>query len=65
MRKIIRLKKPREVVQPRWGVYVLRQKAERIGSVEARDEKEALERAFKEYAIEMRQRWLISVQRER
>jgi 1,2-phenylacetyl-CoA epoxidase PaaB subunit len=58
------MKKPRDVIQPRWGVYVLREQKERIGSVEARDEKEALERAFKEYAIERRQRWLISVQRE-
>ena len=24
------MKKPREVIQPRWGVYVLRKKAERL-----------------------------------
>jgi hypothetical protein len=58
------MKKSRQVIEPRWGVYVLRGKAERIGSVGASDEKKALERAFKEYAIEERQRWLISVQRE-
>jgi len=27
------MKKPREVIPPRWGVYALRKKAERIGSV--------------------------------
>src|SRR5262245_18474171 len=30
------MKKPREVLQPRWGVYVLRKKAERIGILSAR-----------------------------
>jgi hypothetical protein len=30
--------KPRDVIQPRWGVYALRKKAERIGSVDASDD---------------------------
>jgi hypothetical protein len=34
------MKRPREVIQPRWGVYALRKKAERIG--------DAIERALKE-----------------
>jgi hypothetical protein len=29
------MKRPREVIQPRWGVYALRRKAERVGTVEA------------------------------
>jgi hypothetical protein len=44
--KVAKMKKPRDVIQPRWGVYALRKKAERIGSVDARDEKEAVRRAF-------------------
>jgi hypothetical protein len=58
------MKKPREVIQPRWGVYALRKKAERIGSVDARDEEEAVKRAFKEYNVAERERWRVSVQRE-
>jgi hypothetical protein len=42
------MKRPREVIQPRWGVYALRKKAERLGSVQARDEKAAIERALQE-----------------
>jgi hypothetical protein len=30
------MKKPRDVIQPRWGVYALRKKAERLGSLAAR-----------------------------
>ena len=59
------MKKPREVIQPRWGVYVLKRKAERMAfSVNAKDEKEALERAIKEYDVPESERWRISVQRE-
>jgi hypothetical protein len=58
------MKKPREVIQPRWGVYALRKKAERLGSVDAKDEKEAMQRAFEECAAEERERWRISVRRE-
>jgi hypothetical protein len=35
------------VIQPRWGVYALRKKAERIGSVMARDSKEPVHRALR------------------
>jgi hypothetical protein len=39
------MKKPRDVIQPRWGVYALRKRAEKPGSVEASDRKDALDRA--------------------
>jgi hypothetical protein len=39
------MKKPRDVIQPRWGVYALRKRAEKCGSVEVRDQKDALDRA--------------------
>jgi len=58
------LRAPRDVIQPRWGVYALRKKAERYGSVEARSEKEAIEAALKQYEIAERDRWRISVRRE-
>jgi Protein of unknown function (DUF1488) len=58
------MKKPREVIQPRWGVYVLKRKAERMASVNAKDEKEALERAIKAYDVPESERWRISVERE-
>jgi hypothetical protein len=38
------MKKPRDVIEPRWGVFALRKKAERIGSVKAKDEKQAVQR---------------------
>jgi hypothetical protein len=38
------MKNPREVIQPRSGVYALRKRAEKLCSVEARDEQEAMER---------------------
>jgi hypothetical protein len=56
--------KPRDVIQPRWGVYALHKKAERIGWVHARDDKEEVQRAFKECAIAEKERWRIRVQRE-
>ena len=58
------MKRPRNVIQPQWGVYALRKKAERLGSVLARDEKEAVRRAFERCAVEEQERWRISVQRE-
>jgi hypothetical protein len=58
------IKKPREVITPRWGVYALSKKAERIGTVEARDEKHAIERALKETELPKRSQFRISVQRE-
>ena len=38
------MKKPRDVIQPRWGVYALRKRVEKLGSVHARDQKNALGR---------------------
>lgn len=35
----------------RWGVYLLRKKAERIGSVKARTEKVAMELAVEEFEV--------------
>jgi hypothetical protein len=60
------MKRPREVLQPRWGIYRLRGKrAERMCfSVQARDSEEAIERAIKEYEIPERERRRISVRRE-
>jgi hypothetical protein len=58
------MKRPREVIQPRWGVYALRKKAERIGTVQARDEKDAIERALKEIELPKGSQFRISVQRE-
>ena len=59
------MKKPRDVIQPRWGVYALRKKVERLPfSVQARDSEEAIERAIKEYEVPERDCWRISVRRE-
>jgi hypothetical protein len=38
------MKKPREVIRPRRSVYALRKRAEKLGSVQARDQKDALDR---------------------
>ena len=46
------MEKPRDVIQPRWGVYSLRKRAEKLGSVEARDRKDALDRASDECVSE-------------
>jgi hypothetical protein len=53
-------------LQPRWGVYKLGGKRARrfAFAVTARDPKEAIERAVKEYDIAEGERWRISVQRE-
>jgi hypothetical protein len=58
------MKKPRDVIEPRWGVFALRKKAEKLGSVTAKDEIEAVRRALKEYDIAEKERWRVSVQRE-
>jgi len=60
------MKKPREVIQPRWGVYVLRKKAERLPfTVTGRDADEARARALQEYAtLNDHERRRLSVQRE-
>jgi hypothetical protein len=49
---------------PRWGVYLLRKKAERLGRVEAEDEVEAMARAFEQFDIGEVERWRVSVQKE-
>jgi hypothetical protein len=49
---------------PAGGVFALRKKAERLGTVEARDEKAAIERALKEIELPKRSLFRISVQRE-
>jgi hypothetical protein len=59
------MKKPRDVIQPRWGVYLLKRKAERMPfTVTARTPEEAIERAIKEYDVRPCERFRISVQRE-
>jgi hypothetical protein len=59
------MKKPRDVIQPRWGVFILKRKAERLSfTVAARDAEEAIERAIEEYDVPERERWRIGVQRE-
>jgi hypothetical protein len=58
--------KPRDVIQPRWGVYRLGgRRAERmLFTVTAPNSDAAIERAIKENEIPERERWRISVQRE-
>ena len=60
------MKKPRkESGEPRrWGVYMLRKRGMRLGTVEAKDIEEALKKAYDEYEIAEADRWRISVQRE-
>jgi len=61
------MKKPRDVIQPRWSVYALyalRKKAERLGTVEARNEKDAIERALKEIKVRKASQFPISLRRE-
>jgi hypothetical protein len=53
------------VIQPRWSVFRLRKRAERMPfTVTARDATEALERAIKEDDIPQHERFRMSVQRE-
>lgn len=48
----------------RWGVYKMRRKGERLGSVEAATQSEAMQAAFERFDIAEAERWRISVQRE-
>jgi hypothetical protein len=60
------MKKPREVIQPRWAVFLLKRKAERLPfTVAGRDADEARERAREQCSslTDWERRWL-SVQRE-
>jgi hypothetical protein len=59
------MKKPREAITPRWGVFILKRKAERLPfTVTGRNSGEAIQRAIKEYDMPERERFRISVQRE-
>jgi hypothetical protein len=59
------MKKPREVIQPRWGVYALRKKAERMGFIEGpKDADEALRLALKQSDVRPHERFRLSVRRE-
>jgi hypothetical protein len=60
------MKRPRDVIQPRWSVYALRgKKAERMPfAVIARNVEQALARAIKKCDVPERERFRISVQRE-
>jgi hypothetical protein len=61
----VAMRTPREVIQLRWGVYLLKRKAERFPfTVAGRNPQEALERAVKEYDIPERERRRISAQGE-
>jgi hypothetical protein len=52
------MRKPREVIQPRWGVFILKHKAERLSfTVTGRNSEEAMERAIKEYDAPERERF--------
>jgi hypothetical protein len=47
-----------------WGVYLLRKKAQRIGTVTAASRQEALARAVEQYQIAEAERFRVSVQRD-
>jgi hypothetical protein len=58
------MRKPREVVKPRWRVYRFRKKAARLGSVTAKDAREVIERGMEEFSTAQRERRCISAQWE-
>ena len=47
-----------------WSVYILRSKRQWIGSVEARDEQEAIDRAIEKLGIREADRFRVTVRRE-
>jgi hypothetical protein len=55
------MKKPRKQSDEphRWGVHMLRKRGVRLGTVEAKDIEEALEKAYEQF-----DRWRVTVQRE-
>jgi hypothetical protein len=57
------MKKPQTELA-RWGVYMLRKKATWRGTVEAKDQDEALKKAAEVFHVRVSDRWRISVQRE-
>jgi hypothetical protein len=61
------MKKPREVIQPRWGVYLLRKRGERLSfTVGGRNAEEMMAQALKEYgeSLTEHEKRRLSVQRE-
>jgi hypothetical protein len=63
---LLPMKKPKEVITPRWRVFILRKKAERLPfTVTGRDADEARARAREQCSslTDWQRRWL-SVQRE-
>ena len=59
------MRTPREVLQPRWRVFILKRKGERLPFIVGGQTPEAvIERAIKELDIAERERWRISVRRE-
>ena len=56
-----RIKKP----APRWGVYLFRKKADYLGWVDAPDRVSALAQALEEHKVSSRDRFRLSVVRER
>jgi hypothetical protein len=60
------MRKPREVIRPaRWGVYLLKRKAERLSfTVTGRNSDETLARALKEHDLTKHAKRRLSVQRE-
>jgi hypothetical protein len=58
------VKKPRDVIMRRWGVFLHRAKAESLGSLEAKTDKDALELAYERFEIEPYNRFRVAVRRE-
>jgi hypothetical protein len=54
-----------KVITPRWGVYLLKRRGERLPfQVTGRTPEEAIKRAIEEYKVPPHQRFRVSVQRE-
>ncbi len=59
------MKKPRDVIQPRWRVFMLKRKAERMPfTVTGGTAEEAIERAIQEYDVRPCERFRVAVRRE-
>jgi hypothetical protein len=48
---------------PRWSVDIIRKRAKHLGTVEATNEKEAIEKAVKEFGVPPERRNRITVQK--
>ena len=55
---------PPKKANARWGVYMLREKGQRLGTVDAKDRDDAVRKAISEFEIREADRWRITVQRE-